>query len=55
MTDVAYKKAPYSSRPNRTTRNAQDSIYINGGKRGMLSVVKSGAGYVGTIAIGVHR
>jgi protocatechuate 3,4-dioxygenase beta subunit len=55
MTDVAYKKAPYSSRPNRTTRNAQDSIYINGGKRGMLKVVKSGAGYVGTIAVGVHR
>ncbi len=55
LTDAAYKKSPYASRPNRTTRNAQDSIYINGGKRGMLTVVKSGVGYVGTIAMGVHR
>jgi protocatechuate 3,4-dioxygenase beta subunit len=55
LTDVVYKKTPYASRPNRTTRNAQDSIYINGGKRGMLKVVKSGAGYVGSIAMGVHR
>ena len=55
LTDSAYKKTPYSSRPNRTTRNAQDSIYVNGGKRGMLEVVKSGAGYVGSIAMGVHR
>jgi protocatechuate 3,4-dioxygenase beta subunit len=55
LTDVVYKKAPYTSRPNRTTRNVQDSIYVNGGKRGMLQIVKSGAGYVGTIAMGVHR
>ena len=55
LTDAAYKKSPYVLRPNRTTRNAQDSIYINGGKRGMLTVVKSGVGYVGTIAMGVHR
>jgi protocatechuate 3,4-dioxygenase beta subunit len=55
LTDVVYKKAPYASRPNRTTRNAQDSIYINGGKYGMLKVVKSGAGYVGSIAMGVHK
>jgi protocatechuate 3,4-dioxygenase beta subunit len=55
LTDAAYKKSPYALRPNRTTRNAQDSIYINGGKRGMLTVVKSGVGYVGTIAMGVHR
>jgi protocatechuate 3,4-dioxygenase beta subunit len=55
LTDVAYKKAPYTSRPNRTTRNAQDSIFINGGKYGMLKVVKSGAGYLGSIAMGVHR
>src|SRR3954466_12575814 len=35
LTDAVYKKAPYSSRPNRNVRNAQDSIYVNGGKRGM--------------------
>ena len=48
-------KAPYSSRPNRDVRNAQDSIYVNGGKRGLLKLAKSSAGYVGTIAMGVHR
>jgi protocatechuate 3,4-dioxygenase beta subunit len=55
LTDAVYRKAPYTSRPNRTTRNAQDSIYVNGGKRAMLKVVKSGAGYLGSIAMGVHR
>ena len=55
LTDVVYQKAPYSSRPNRDVRNAQDSIYVNGGKRGMLKLAKSGAGYLGTIAMGVHR
>src|SRR5437773_8308412 len=55
LTDVVYEKAPYSSRPDRDVRNAQDSIYVNGGKRGMLKLAKSSAGYVGTIAMGVHR
>jgi protocatechuate 3,4-dioxygenase beta subunit len=55
QTDVVYQKAPYSSRPNRNVRNAQDSIYVNGGKRGLLKLAKSGTGYVGTIAMGVHR
>ena len=55
LTDVVYQKAPYSSRPNRDVRNAQDSIYVNGGKRGMLKLAKSGVGYLGTIAMGVHR
>jgi protocatechuate 3,4-dioxygenase beta subunit len=55
LTDTVYRVAPYSSRPNRDVRNAQDSIFVNGGKRGLLSVTKSGAGYVGAIAMGVHR
>ena len=55
LTDMVYKKAPYSSRPGRDTRNATDSVFRNGGKRSMLRVRRSGAGYVGTIAMGVHR
>ena len=55
LTDAVYSAAPYSSRPNRDVRNAQDSIFVNGGKRGLLAVTKSGAGYVGTIAMGVHK
>jgi hypothetical protein len=34
--------------------NARDSIFVNGGKSSVLAVKKSGAGYVGAIAMGVH-
>ena len=44
LTDTVYKRAPYSSRPNRDTRNAHDSIFVNGGKRSILAVKRSGAG-----------
>jgi protocatechuate 3,4-dioxygenase beta subunit len=55
-TDTAYKAAPYSSRPARAMRNAGDSIYRNGGKRSQLTVRKrSAGGYLGMIAMGVHR
>jgi protocatechuate 3,4-dioxygenase beta subunit len=55
LTDVVYRKAPYSSRPGRDVRNGTDSVYANGGKRSMLAVRRSGAGYIGTIAMGVTR
>jgi protocatechuate 3,4-dioxygenase beta subunit len=55
LTQAVYKAAPYASRGNPDTPNASDSIYVNGGKRGLLGVKKNGAGYVGTIAMGVHR
>ena len=31
VTDAAYGKAPYSARPNRDVRNADDMIFHNGG------------------------
>jgi len=55
VTDAAYRKAPYASRPTRSTRNANDAIYRNGGKKSLLSVRKSGSVYVATITMGVHR
>lgn len=55
LTDTVYKRSPYSRRPNRTTRNAADSIYRNGGKRSTLKLVRSGSGYVGSIVMGVQR
>jgi protocatechuate 3,4-dioxygenase beta subunit len=55
LTDTVYKSAPYSARPNRDVRNAQDSIFVNGGKRGMLTVKKATTGYAGSIAMGVHK
>jgi protocatechuate 3,4-dioxygenase beta subunit len=55
LTDVVYQATPYSARPNRNVRNAQDSIFVNGGKRGLLTVKKATNGYVGSIAMGVHK
>jgi len=54
LTDVVYRRTPYSARPNRDTRNANDSIFVNGGSRSLLSVQRQGSGYVGTIWMGVH-
>jgi protocatechuate 3,4-dioxygenase beta subunit len=55
LTDAIYQKAPYSSRPARDTRNANDSVYRNGGNKSMLTVHKSGSGYVAAITMGVQR
>jgi protocatechuate 3,4-dioxygenase beta subunit len=55
-TDVAYRRAPYASRPGRTTRNASDAIFRNGGSKSLLSLRKAPAGgYVGLITMGVVR
>jgi Dioxygenase len=55
VTDAVYTRSPYSSRPNRNPRNSGDSIYRNGGKRSTLKLVKTGAGYTGSITMGVQR
>jgi protocatechuate 3,4-dioxygenase beta subunit len=55
LTDAVFRRLPYSRRPNRTTRNAADSIYRNGGRRSTLRLARSGAGYVGAISMGVQR
>ncbi len=55
LTDAVYLKAPYSSRPTRDTRNANDSVYRNGGSKSMLTIHKSGSGYVAAITMGVQR
>jgi protocatechuate 3,4-dioxygenase beta subunit len=55
LTAAVYKAKPYASRGNPDTPNARDSIYVNGGKAGLLALRRSGAGYVGSIAMGVHK
>jgi protocatechuate 3,4-dioxygenase beta subunit len=56
LTDVVYRRTPYSSRPNRTTRNADDMIYRDGGSRSLLKVKRNSTGvYVATITMGVRR
>ena len=55
VTDAAYGKAPYTNRPNRDVRNADDMVFRNGGKRSLLSLRRNAAGYVGSIRMGVRR
>ena len=55
VTDTVYKRAPYNRRPGRDMRNTADSIFVNGGKKSLLAVTKSGTGYVGSGRMGVHR
>jgi protocatechuate 3,4-dioxygenase beta subunit len=56
VTDAVYRKAPYSTRSARDVRNANDSIFRNGGSKSLVSVRKNSAGvYVATIVMGVTR
>jgi len=55
VTDAVYTWAPYRSRGTRDMRNADDSTFVNGGRRSLLALRGSGAAYVGAITMGVHR
>jgi protocatechuate 3,4-dioxygenase beta subunit len=55
VTDAAYRKAPYSRRPNRSSRNADDAIFRNGGRKSLMTVKRNGGGYIATVTMGVHR
>jgi protocatechuate 3,4-dioxygenase beta subunit len=55
ITDKVFRRKPYNRRPKRTTRNANDFVFAQGGKRSMLRVRKSGKAYVAAITMGVHR
>jgi hypothetical protein len=55
LTDTVYKRSPYNKRPNRDTTNANDSIFVNGGSKSLLTLTRNGAGYVGAISMGVQR
>jgi len=56
FTDRVYRKAPYTGRPSRTTRNVDDAIYRNGGRRSLMALRRTTAGlYVATITMGVSR
>lgn len=52
--DAVYRNAPYAARGSRGKRNADDSIFVNGGSKGMLKLTRTSGGYVGAITMGVH-
>ena len=55
VTDAVHQRKPYKARGRRTTRNAQDSLYRNGGSRSLLRLRKNAEGaYVGTLTTGVR-
>lgn len=55
FTDVLYAStAPYSSRGDRDTRNADDGIFGGGGDRSTLPVTRAGSGYTTAMAMGVQ-
>jgi len=57
-TDLVYAAAPYSSRPAREVRNANDMVYTGNNNSGAQLLVKLGSdgagGYVGTFSIGLQ-
>ena len=55
VTDTVFRKAPYSRRGRRATRNANDFVFRNGGKRSLLALRKTGTAYTGSITMGVQR
>ncbi|MFL5917611.1 MAG: intradiol ring-cleavage dioxygenase [Gaiellaceae bacterium] len=55
LTDRVFRRKPYSRRPHRTTRNADDFVFAQGGRKSMLAVRKTGGAYVGRITMGVNR
>jgi protocatechuate 3,4-dioxygenase beta subunit len=55
VTNAVYRRRPYSTHgASPDTLNADDSIFRNGGSRGMLKLRKTATGYAGTIAMGVN-
>jgi hypothetical protein len=53
---AASKRAPYSGRGAPDMRNAEDSIYRNGGKNSLTRVSQTASGVtVAAITMGVHR
>jgi protocatechuate 3,4-dioxygenase beta subunit len=55
LTDKVYKAAPYAKRGARDTRNADDSIFVNGGSKSILALHKQAAGYRASLVMGVQR
>lgn len=57
VTDAIYQQPPYSSRPNRDTRNSNDGIYAGAGanvSRVLMTPTRAADGsYTGTLNVGV--
>jgi protocatechuate 3,4-dioxygenase beta subunit len=54
FTSSVYKRNPYSSRGAPDTRNANDSIYRDGGAQSTLLPTVSSGGYTATMTVGIR-
>jgi protocatechuate 3,4-dioxygenase beta subunit len=54
LTDMVHSQAPYASKPGRRALNAADSIFAAGGSQLILETAREGAGWVGTLNIGLR-
>src|SRR5256885_6179417 len=56
LTDAVYRKAPYSRRPGRTTRNASDPVFQNGGRNSLPRGPRTKTGaYLASLTMGGPR
>jgi protocatechuate 3,4-dioxygenase beta subunit len=54
LSDAVFTKEPYSTKGQRTTRNANDGIFAGSGGQLTLAPTPSGDGYAATLDIGVQ-
>jgi protocatechuate 3,4-dioxygenase beta subunit len=54
ITDRVHTHQPYASRGERTLKNDEDSIFRDGGRLLMLSLVESGQGYAAIFDVGLQ-
>jgi len=57
VTDAISKQAPYSSRPNRDTRNQADMVYMSNNNSGALllaALTPTSAGYAAAFSVGLN-
>jgi hypothetical protein len=54
LTDEVFANAPYNTRGDRDTRNADDGIYSGGGARMLPALTATADGYAGRISVGVQ-
>ncbi len=53
LTDRVYASAPYAAGRRRSTRNADDFLFRDGGRELLLDPVKDGEGYAATFDLGL--
>ncbi|MBX9254916.1 intradiol ring-cleavage dioxygenase [Desmonostoc muscorum CCALA 125] len=53
ITDEVHSQTPYASKGQRTQKNADDGIFIDGGEQMLLKLTKNAQGYAATFDVGL--